>query len=271
MKKQLTIIFLGTLLSAIACRQEAYPDGFDKNLPFGFSYHISRIEAESIIDSLVNNNVFILPYNGSSSYEYDLSLSNGVIKLSVTPKFYNDSLYSIDIREARIINDKSEKENYKNAIDLFKFNEIDLNSYNTNRNNISKTYEWSKQGYKISLYPDDSFIIIFSDNYISDRLLKASSDKVLKEAIERNNNSGGVKVQNSTWDGSIRQVEAYLKKTLKDPKSYESIEWSEVSKTDNGYVVRHKFRAKNSFGGYTIENKVFYLNSSGDVTEVQNY
>ena len=32
------------------------------------------------------------------------------------------------------------------------------------------------------------------------------------------------KVYNSSWDGSVRQVEKYLKRTLKDPDSYQSIE-----------------------------------------------
>jgi len=31
------------------------------------------------------------------------------------------------------------------------------------------------------------------------------------------------------------------------------------------YWVRHKYRAKNSFGGYVIENKIFYLDEQGNV------
>lgn len=68
------------------------------------------------------------------------------------------------------------------------------------------------------------------------------------------------KAYNSEWDGSVYPVKLYLKKNLKDPDSYEAIEWSKVQKTNEGYMVRHKYRAKNSFGGYVIENKVFYLN-----------
>lgn len=72
-------------------------------------------------------------------------------------------------------------------------------------------------------------------------------------------------VQNSKWDGSVSQVEGYLKVNLKDPKSFEAIEWSEVVKTGKGYMVRCKYRAKNSFGGYAIENKVFMLDQKGSV------
>ena len=75
-------------------------------------------------------------------------------------------------------------------------------------------------------------------------------------------------VRNSGYDASVRQVESYLKNNLKDPKSYESMEWSAVERTGNGgYKVRHKYRAKNSFGGYVTENKVFYLDANGNVVE----
>ncbi|MGH9628139.1 MAG: hypothetical protein ACRD7E_07335, partial [Bryobacteraceae bacterium] len=44
---------------------------------------------------------------------------------------------------------------------------------------------------------------------------------------------------------------------------YQSIEWSPVVKTTTGYVVRHKYRAKNSFGGYVVEERIFQLNAEG--------
>lgn len=72
-------------------------------------------------------------------------------------------------------------------------------------------------------------------------------------------------VCNSAWDASVRQVERYLKDTLKDPDSYQGIEWSKVSKTGSGFMVRHKYRAKNSFGGYVVDNSVFLLDAQGKV------
>lgn len=83
--------------------------------------------------------------------------------------------------------------------------------------------------------------------------------------------TSSAKVRNSGWDASVYQVENYLKKTLRDPKSYEGIEWSEVKETSTGYVVRHKYRAKNGFGGYVIENQLFYLDSDGNVTNVTDF
>src|SRR5262249_41557886 len=73
-------------------------------------------------------------------------------------------------------------------------------------------------------------------------------------------------VSNSAWDGSVRQVEKYLKANLRDPDSYQSIEWYKVTKNNEGrFTVRHKYRAKNGFGGYNVVDSMFLLSSSGDV------
>ena len=78
-------------------------------------------------------------------------------------------------------------------------------------------------------------------------------------------------VSNSAWDSGVYQVEDYLKRTLKDPDSYQSIEWYKVKKTSTGFKVLHKYRAKNSFGGYVIKTKEFVLDSKGNVISSRNY
>lgn len=77
-------------------------------------------------------------------------------------------------------------------------------------------------------------------------------------------------VQNSPWDGSVYQVERFLDKNLKDPDSYQAIEWGNVVGTDTGFIVRVKFRAKNSFGGYEVAHKLFSLDKSGAVTSASD-
>lgn len=75
-------------------------------------------------------------------------------------------------------------------------------------------------------------------------------------------------VTNSFWDGSVYQVERWLDKNLKDPDSFDAIEWSKVFKTaipKTPYGVRCKYRARNSFGGMNIYNQVFYMNKNGNV------
>jgi predicted nucleic-acid-binding Zn-ribbon protein len=87
------------------------------------------------------------------------------------------------------------------------------------------------------------------------------------------------RIFNSEWDASVQQVEEYLKNSyLKDPDSYKSISWSEVFKLNDtkqvgfaSYQVRHKYSAKNSFGGYVIEEKLFKLDYQGNILDVQDY
>lgn len=77
-------------------------------------------------------------------------------------------------------------------------------------------------------------------------------------------------VKNNKWNGGVKQVEDYLERTLRDPDSYESIEWSEVKEKSDGYYVRHKYRAKNGFGGYVVANQLFHLDFSGNVVDVKD-
>ncbi len=82
--------------------------------------------------------------------------------------------------------------------------------------------------------------------------------------------SPSVVIKNNKWNGGVKQVEDYLEQTLRDPDSYESIEWSEVKQKDDGYYVRHKYRAKNGFGGYVVTNQLFHLDFSGNVVDVKD-
>lgn len=86
-------------------------------------------------------------------------------------------------------------------------------------------------------------------------------------------------VHNSELDASVFQVEEYLKtKYLTDPDSYQEISWSAVFKLNERaeagfpkYQVRHKFRAKNNFGVYVTEEKVFKLDYLGNVVDSEEY
>ena len=79
-------------------------------------------------------------------------------------------------------------------------------------------------------------------------------------------------VYNSSYDGSVKQVEDWLESNFNDPDSIQKIEWSEVQKTEQGkYIVRYKFRAKNSLGGREIYNKAFILAANGQVITMIDY
>lgn len=67
-------------------------------------------------------------------------------------------------------------------------------------------------------------------------------------------------------------VEVYLKSNLKDPGSLDFIEWSPVVKEENGkFSIRAKYRAKNSFGGYVVNNMIFQMDSTGSVEQVSEF
>ncbi len=76
-------------------------------------------------------------------------------------------------------------------------------------------------------------------------------------------------VSNSPWNGSVRQVERYLKNSLHDAASFEAIEWSPVVETKKGFQVRCKFRSKNVLGIYVTQSKTFLLDKSGEVYAVK--
>lgn len=67
-------------------------------------------------------------------------------------------------------------------------------------------------------------------------------------------------------------VRTYLMENLKDPSSYQDLEWSPSGVNSNGqYYIRHKYRAKNSFGATVVEQKIFYLDKSCRVVNSHDY
>jgi hypothetical protein len=75
-------------------------------------------------------------------------------------------------------------------------------------------------------------------------------------------------VYNSPIDKSVSQVEKYIKNRLKDPDSFEVIEWGDVVKGPDGACqVTCLYRAKNSFGAYVVEDVLIQLDKHGNVTK----
>lgn len=100
------------------------------------------------------------------------------------------------------------------------------------------------------------WLIVFGISTCDDSTNKQDQVKTPKEIVF-----------NSEWDGSVKQVEDYLKNTLNDPDSYKSVEWSPVGKsaTAGQFFVRHKYRAKNGFGGVVTKDQIFTLDSLGTI------
>jgi ribosomal protein S26 len=69
--------------------------------------------------------------------------------------------------------------------------------------------------------------------------------------------------KNSEWNGTVPEVDQYLKSHLNDYDSAEYVEWSEVKEVkikDTSYWgVRLKLRAKNGFGAYKLMTAYFFI------------
>ena len=75
--------------------------------------------------------------------------------------------------------------------------------------------------------------------------------------------------QNSAWDGSVGCVKDYLKSVANDPDSLRYENWSKPYYSEDGWLIKCDYRAKNSFGGYAREVKWFVIRH-GIVVDVKD-
>ena len=66
------------------------------------------------------------------------------------------------------------------------------------------------------------------------------------------------------FDHSVPCVERYIKRSMNDADSYESVSWDLPVKNGNGtWNVRHTFRGRNMLGGKVIDTKTFIVSKDG--------
>ncbi|MCK9273122.1 hypothetical protein M0P65_06265 [Candidatus Gracilibacteria bacterium] len=103
-----------------------------------------------------------------------------------------------------------------------------------------------------------------------EELAKQEQERTQKEERDKK-----VQTQFSAWDGSHINLTKYVKGLLKDPDSYEHIntKYSTVKNKDNSYsvVVFMSYRAKNSFGGFVVENIKAYFDLDGNPVNMGNW
>lgn len=233
-------------------------------LPFNLRFNMNKAQVDSALSISVKSKTIS---NYEDMYYYDCKLKSGkTIKTNLGFGFHNDSLYSVVFS----IDDLGL------TIDERLFREIEAEISDKLGDNYKRISYYEGEGNKKMIFTKwfkgNQYIFlrkaIFNDiSIVNAPIAKIISDAKTEELLN-NTPQGNAKVENSSWDGSVSQVKKYLKSTLKDPDSYKSVEWGNVVKTNNGYMVRHKYKAKNSFGGYVMENNVFYLDFSGNVTSV---
>lgn len=202
-------------------------------------------------------------------YRYHWSLGKNYVGGSFYPSYDDGKLceYSISLDA-----DESEMSNICDFLKSYlkkdySFEELPYYSL------LHKTYLFTKDNLAITLTYDINEIRITYENRPVSGPLEARryAERQEQEKSSTSTSIHHADVKNNKWNGGVKQVEDYLKYTyLRDPDSYESIEWSEVKRKDDGYYVRHKYRAKNGFGGYVVTNQLFHLDFNGNVVDVKD-
>ena len=92
----------------------------------------------------------------------------------------------------------------------------------------------------------------------------------LLSCSSKNETSFFDKVKKSSFDGSVEPVVDFLKKKyLRDPDSYNGVEWGELVKNADGtFQISHRFSAKNGFGGMNTETLIFCISEDGKEVHV---
>jgi len=103
------------------------------------------------------------------------------------------------------------------------------------------------------LHPDNKKYIKKLKNY-GDKAAEAEAKKAIEKIFY------GDKPIQSSWDGSYRVVETYLKRAMNDPSSLDMNNCTSVYKIDNeGWGVRCSYRGKNAFGGMVLNSNWFII------------
>ena len=98
---------------------------------------------------------------------------------------------------------------------------------------------------------------------------RLAAEKVAQERAEVAKR--GAKPVPSWWDGVTPEVNEFLRATLKDYDSLKVLECSRVATWGgDAWCQRVKYRAKNSFGAYELEENVFVI-KNGAVSYVVPY
>lgn len=226
---------------------------------------LEKLDDQSLTSVLFNN---LFPSTLSSGNDK----ADAILKiiLSDLAKAEQNRRFEIKKKEALSgieLSEKNIKAHWDKINKLENKNEYseEMKEFQSLNSNIKKISEAIKYGYK----PDQSLQSIISKANSKESYIKGKIAAINKEQ-KRLAEIRGTKPENSAWDGSVRCVKDFLQENLKDPKSLEVIEWSPVVDFGNYWGVRCKYRAKNSFGGYVVEEKM-YLIQHNQVVNVRDF
>ena len=277
-----TLLLAGLIFVTSSCKSdydkylEIRSNAFNSSIieletPEGFRFDMSEDEWKKKLSRL---------YPKEYGYEtyYELQFNNGKYSVEIDKvRFHEDKLCYYEIRiNRKIYNGKLlflTSNDIENIISYYKNKIEDESDYlcSSEIDYSFKTYVWAKKNMILELLcptkQGDPVLVKCMNQPVWDLIVE---DEKAGSSYSSPTPTPAVIVKNNKWNGGVKQVEDYIERTLLDPDSYESIEWSEVKQKDDGYYVRHKYRAKNSFGGYVVANQLFHLDFSGNVVDVKD-
>lgn len=253
------------------------PDGFRFDMTESEFDEELALHESSLADSLTEYDY----KSGSAEYEWVIGTEHYAVG-SVYQEFKEGKLYSYKLTiKGRIVNNEFVSltgSDINKICDYYKaFLEKDYTFASLIRPAVGQTYVFAKYNLVVTIVDEvDSYkgaLEVTCENRpvtgpIERERLEAYRSKQSESYSSSPTPTATVK--NNKWNGGVKQVEEYLERTLRDPDSYECIEWSEVRQKDDGYYVRHKYRAKNGFGSYVVTNQLFHLDFSGNVVDVKD-
>lgn len=75
----------------------------------------------------------------------------------------------------------------------------------------------------------------------------------------------------SRADGSVSEAARALRQIMKDPSSFEAIRWGPLTRGCGTYSVDVTYRARNGFGGFSVETSTVTLDASGRLLDAQKH
>ncbi|WP_141673678.1 MULTISPECIES: hypothetical protein [unclassified Gilliamella] len=74
--------------------------------------------------------------------------------------------------------------------------------------------------------------------------------------------------QFSSWDGSHRELEKYIKSKMNDPDSFKHVETKYIDNGSDNLIIVTSFRGKNAFGGVIVNTVTATVDLNGNIISI---
>jgi hypothetical protein len=194
-------------------------------------------------------------------------IDSALIFIKLAKKYTKDSSSLANNYEKQIIKSQSVKE-AKKALASMTDEDFDALLADTLRYKFISNKTLNKNFLKLmKKYQEEREELV--DELTRKRLEKEFKESQNKKKKEEKLWEKKVRSQFSNWDGSHYKLTAFIKKNMHDDDSYEHIETT-FDAYDTYLIIKTRFRGKNAFGAYVVQEVKAKVNLEGDVLEILN-